>query len=73
MVAAQINPVAIYDDVALAELLAVNRSRITRAANAGKLRFVERLGKRFFRGDWVIEYLGMTDSAGDMQAQEAAQ
>lgn len=57
MVSAEINPDVIYDDIALCELLGVKKPRLTRAANEGLLRSSQRLGKRFFRGAWVIQYL----------------
>lgn len=53
---------AFYDQAAVCRLLRITPKAIGNACRAGQLRFAERAGNRFFRGEWVNDWLAPSDS-----------
>jgi hypothetical protein len=48
---------AYYDQAAVCRLLRVTPKAIGTACRSGQLRFAERAGNRFFRGEWLNDWL----------------
>jgi hypothetical protein len=57
VIAAKIESDEIYDEAGVCEILAVPRSGIQRECRDGRLRFSKRAGKRFFRGQWLLDWM----------------
>jgi hypothetical protein len=55
---AEIKPDAFYDQDAVRRLLGLSARAIGSACRSGQLRVTERGGRRFFRGSWLIAWLG---------------
>ena len=54
---AEIKPDCFYDQDAVRGLLGLTAKAIGIACRDRQLRFTERAGRRFFRGQWVIDWL----------------
>lgn len=58
---------AFYDQAAVCRLLRITPKAIGNACRSGQLQFAERAGNRFFRGDWVNNWLSPSDSPATSQ------
>lgn len=57
MVHAEINPSNFYDQDAVKRLLGLSNRAIISACRSGKLKVSVQAGTRFFRGQWLIDWL----------------
>lgn len=54
---AELNPAAFYDADGLAAVLDISKAKLSRAVTSGELRCTIRGGKKWFRGQRVIDWL----------------
>lgn len=55
--AAEIKPNAYYDDAAVCNLLSISTRSLNAACQSKELPSADRAGRRFFRGQWLIDWL----------------
>lgn len=68
---ADIKPESFYDQDSLGEILGVSIKAIGIACRRKELRFTERAGRRFFRGQWIIDWLeGSKHEARPIEASD---
>ena len=56
---------AFYDQAAVCRLLRITPKAIGNACRSGQLQFAERAGNRFFRGEWVNDWLSPSEPITD--------
>lgn len=61
----RIEPNSFFDDSAVKKILGLSSTAIGRACNSGELRFTERAGRRWFRGQWLIDWLDPSKDADE--------
>lgn len=64
---AAINPLGIYSLLEATGVLAVKPNSLTREVREGRLRVSKRLGRYYFLGEWLIEWI----RRGELQPWEA--
>ncbi len=69
--ALKIDPDAWYDDDAVSKMLHITMQRLTVCCKRRGLRFSQRGSSRYFRGQWVIDWLE-AGSISDLPKCEAA-
>jgi hypothetical protein len=65
-----IDPRGIYDDSLLWAILALNSRTLADARRAGELRFTRKGQRRFYLGQWVLDWLAGSAPAGNGPAGE---
>jgi len=63
VVAAEIKHNAYYDEKGVSKLLSLSIDRIREECNRERLRCTKRAGRRFFRGQWLIDWLENIESS----------
>lgn len=63
VVAAEIHPAKYYDESGVSHVLSLPIDRLREECNRDRLKCVKRSGRRFFRGQWIIDWLD-----GDVEA-----
>jgi hypothetical protein len=66
-----IDPTAIYDD-RLFDELGLSPQLISRACNAGHLQHIHKGRTRFFKGAWILAWLGMGNEPDATQLESEA-
>lgn len=63
---------AYYDQAAVCRMLRISPTAIGTACNSGELKFSKRAGTRFFRGEWVTDWLSPSNvpNASDTAADD---
>ncbi len=61
-------PDAYYDQAAICRMLRITPKAIGNACRSGQLRFSERAGNRFFRGEWLNDWLSPAPTPEEMNA-----
>ncbi len=62
---------AYYDQAAICRMLRLTPKAIGNACRSGELKFSQRAGTRFFRGEWLNEWLSPSITAESMTAVAA--
>jgi hypothetical protein len=65
VVAIRIEPNQYYDQAGVCETLDIATQSLQKECREGRLRYVKRGGKRFFRGQWLIDWLDGSEAADD--------
>lgn len=68
VVAAEIFPEKFYDEFGVSQTLSLSLEQVRTECNRNRLKHVKRAGRRYFRGQWIIDWLDSGDSIDEAVA-----